>query len=101
MERIEKEKEHFIFELEDETGTGQMDVYRVFPGIHLTYNNFRMIQCELELAPPQGTFRIEYCREGKIEWELGYENPSRFAQAFRIYANVSPQVYRTQYRGQK
>ena len=70
MELTYHSEDHFSARLRDETGVGQMDAYRVFPGIYLSYNDFRLRKCESSYAPEVPMFGLEHCREGKVEWEL-------------------------------
>ena len=55
---------------ENSTGTGTIDAYEVFPGIFLSYSNFKLEKCESNYAQDNGMFGFEHCMEGKIEWEL-------------------------------
>ena len=70
MKLIRHSEDHLTAELQDETGIGQMDVYQVFPGIYLGYNDFRLEKCESSYVPDEPVFGLVHCREGKVEWEL-------------------------------
>ena len=54
---------------ENETGTGQIRAYEVFPGILLSYSDFRLERCESTYARSQNMFGFECCLEGKIQWD--------------------------------
>ena len=53
---------------ENETGTGQILAYEVFPGILLSYSNFHLERCESNYTQSHNMFGFEYCIEGKIQW---------------------------------
>lgn len=56
---------------DNHTGDGQMQVYHVFPGIDLIYNDVHMDCCALGIAQAGDWIEIHHCREGRIEQELG------------------------------
>ena len=62
--------DHFFIELKDETGTGTTEVFRVFPGVYLMYNDFHLAKCRSGFTPPANFWGVEHCRDGKTEWEL-------------------------------
>lgn len=59
------------FHLENESGTGDSTLYRVFPGIELVYNDMHMAYCNKNQAPAPGVVEINYCREGRCECLFG------------------------------
>ena len=61
---------HFCVNLTDETGKGTTEVFRVFPGIYLMYNDFYMDHCQNSVEPMGEFWGIEHCRAGKTEWKL-------------------------------
>lgn len=71
MKIDQMEQGHNVYTLLDETGTGIMDIYEVFPGIYLSYNDFKLRKCESTYTPGGTMFGVEHCREGKIEWDCG------------------------------
>lgn len=64
-----------VFEVEDETGSGRMTMYRVFDGIYVMYNDFHMARCFSYFKPDRDMLCIDHCREGRIEWQT---NDGRF-----------------------
>lgn len=70
MESSDMSQEHFSFELTDDTGKGHTDVFQVFPGVYLMYNEFHMEHCQSGYAPEGDFWGIEYCHSGNTEWKL-------------------------------
>ena len=66
----ELSQEHFCIELKEDTGKGLTEVFQVFPGIYLMYNEFHMEHCQSSYAPAGDFWGIEYCRSGNTEWKL-------------------------------
>lgn len=62
------------FYLENESGTGDITVYQVFPGIELVYNDMHMEYCNKTQAPCPGVIEINYCREGRCECAFGEQS---------------------------
>ena len=48
------------FHLENESGTGDITLYRVFPGIELVYNDMHMAYCNKEQKTVYGTALFSY-----------------------------------------
>lgn len=59
-----------VFKICDNSGSGEMSMYHVFPGISLIYNDFHMSSCLSEFSSKVTLIGIDHCREGRIEWEL-------------------------------
>ena len=59
------------FHLDNESGTGDITMYHVFPGIELVYNDMHMAYCNKEQEPAHGVMEINYCREGRSECLFG------------------------------
>ena len=59
------------FHLENESGTGAITLYRVFPGIELVYNDMHMAYCNKEQKPAPHVMEINYCKEGRSECLFG------------------------------
>ena len=55
------------FHLENESGTGMITLYHVFPGIDLVYNDMHMEHCNKEQKPASSVMEINYCMEGRCE----------------------------------
>ena len=59
------------FHLENESGVGDITLYRVFPGIELVYNDMHMAYCNKEQKPASDVMEINYCKEGRSECLFG------------------------------
>lgn len=59
------------FHLENESGTGDITLYRVFPGIELVYNDMHMAYCNKHQQPAPYVMEINYCKEGRCECLFG------------------------------
>lgn len=59
------------FHLENESGTGNITLYRVFPGIELVYNDMHMAYCNKHQQPAANVMDINYCKEGRSECLFG------------------------------
>lgn len=53
------------FHLENESGTGDITLYHVFPGIELVYNDMHMEYCNKNQEPASDVVEINYCKEGR------------------------------------
>ena len=59
------------FHLENESGTGDITLYRVFPGVELVYNDMHMAYCNKNQQPAPHVMEINYCKEGRCECLFG------------------------------
>lgn len=59
------------FHLKNESGTGDIAIYRVFPGIELVYNDMHMAYCNRNQQPARNVIEINYCKEGRCECLFG------------------------------
>lgn len=59
------------YHLENESGTGDITLYRVFPGVELVYNDIHMAYCNKNQVPTPGVLELNYCREGRCECLFG------------------------------
>lgn len=59
------------FHLENGSGTGDISLYRVFPGIELIYNDMHMSYCNRHQQPAANVMEINYCKEGRSECLFG------------------------------
>ena len=55
------------YHLENETGSGDITLYRVFPGVELVYNDIHMAYCNKNQQPAPHIMEINYCKEGRSE----------------------------------
>ncbi|MBR1744337.1 MAG: AraC family transcriptional regulator [Lachnospiraceae bacterium] len=58
-----------IIRVENETGEGDMIVYRVFDGIYLMYNDFHMAYYHSMYQAMETALAVDYCREGSLAME--------------------------------
>ena len=63
-----------VIRVENQTGEGDMIVYRVFDGIFLMYNDFHMAYYNSTFQAAQTVLAVDYCREGSLtmKCENGY-----------------------------
>lgn len=59
------------YHLENESGVGDITLYRVLPGIELVYNDMHMAYCNKEQKPADDVMEINYCKEGRCECLFG------------------------------
>ncbi len=59
------------FHLQNESGTGDITLYHVFPGIDLVYNDMHMAYCNKNQPPASSVMEINYCKEGRSECLFG------------------------------
>ena len=59
------------FHLENDSGVGEITLYRVFPGIELVYNDMHMAYCNKDQQPAPNVMEINYCKEGRSECLFG------------------------------
>lgn len=62
------------FNLKNESGTGDITVYQVFPGMELIFNDMHMEYCKKTQSPRSGIIEINYCREGRYECVFGKQS---------------------------
>ncbi len=55
------------FHLENESGTGNIAMYGVFPGVDLIYNDMHMLCCNKNQSPMPRVMEINYCAQGRCE----------------------------------
>lgn len=67
----EKSNNSSFFHLENESGTGDIALHHVFPGIELVYNDIHMEYCNKEQEPVSDVMEINYCKEGRSECLFG------------------------------
>lgn len=60
-----------IFIWRTESGTGDITLYQVFPGIELVYNDMHMAYCNKDQKPAKSVMEINYCKEGRCECLFG------------------------------
>lgn len=63
-----------LVQLENESGTGNITVYQVFPGMELVYNDMHMEYCNRNQEPRSGVIEVNYCKEGRCECVFGEQS---------------------------
>lgn len=58
-----------MIRLENETGEGDMIIYKVFDGIYLMYNDFHIAYYNSDYQAMKTMLAIDYCREGSLTME--------------------------------
>ncbi len=59
------------YRLSNETGTGHVTVYPVFPGVELYYNDIHLSYCRQRQDTIQNGIEINHCRVGRYECSFG------------------------------
>lgn len=67
----ENTEQYQLYELKNETGSGEMCCYYVFDGIYMVYNDFHMKEISIDTQKYPAVIEINHCREGRIECEYG------------------------------
>lgn len=60
-----------IYSIKNETGTGEISCYQVFPGVELFYNDLHAAYCIQEQKTAKNMIEINHCREGRYECGFG------------------------------
>ena len=60
-----------VSRMENETGDGICTSFKVFPGIYLLHSDFHMQECPTVQCDDPDILWIDFCREGRVEWEVG------------------------------
>lgn len=65
---------HLRYDFGNMNCSGTMDVFTIFSGIELIYNDFTMSGCDCHLKPTGNLLEINYCHEGREEcqWVCGH-----------------------------
>ena len=71
VHRNRENEKNSVFHLENESGTGDISLYQVFPGIELVFNDIHMEYCNREQKPASDVMEINYCKEGRSECLFG------------------------------
>lgn len=64
---------HVQYQYGNRENPGSMDVFTIFPGIELIYNDFSMVYCDSSLKTESELLEINYCYQGREEcqWLCG------------------------------
>lgn len=60
-----------VYQVRSDSGDGTMTIYRVLPGVTLMYNDFHMSAFDSSFQTSADLLCIDYCREGRMEYEVG------------------------------
>ena len=60
-----------VYRMENESGTGEMKIFDLFPGVLLAYNDYHMRVCDSAFESHADLFCIDHCREGRLEYPAG------------------------------
>lgn len=76
IQENEKTKDIKEYVYANETGDAQLTVYHIFPGVEVAYVSVHMVEFDFGLIEQElceNYIGIHYCREGRIEQEIGKE----------------------------
>lgn len=85
------------FHLQNESGTGDSTLYRVFPGIELVYNDMHMAYCNKNQAPAPGVMEINYCREGRCECMFGQHRYCYMAAGDLSFCSLQERAHQSEF----
>ena len=60
-----------IFHLKNESGTGEITIYYIFPGIDVAYNDMHIGYCSNTSYSADDMIEINHCQEGRYECDFG------------------------------
>lgn len=68
VQKVAEREGGILFRMQNETGTGIITQYKIFPGIELFYNDFHMKDAKnVNKIPYANVIEINHCREGRFE----------------------------------
>ncbi len=76
-----------VYNLRDQSGDGKMTCYQLFDGVFVLYNDFHSKGYESQLKTDKNLLTIDFCREGRIEWQQG-DHTFLYLQAGDLYINT-------------
>lgn len=77
VRRVTHDTNHSVWRAEGTDGQGIMTMHDVMPGITLMFNDFTSVwnlESGFKLTPGSRMLCLNYCREGRIEWESGTDS---------------------------
>ena len=96
-EKREAGKEAARFHLENESGTGDITLYQVFPGIELVYNDMHMAYCNRQQQPASAVMEINYCKEGRSECLFGENQYCYMAAGDLSFCSLQEQAHQSEF----
>lgn len=58
-----------LLNIENNTGDGTMILHSILPGIKVLFSNYHMKNCNSNHKSDSEIFFMEYCKDGRLEWE--------------------------------
>lgn len=81
--------------LQNESGSGEITLYQVFPGIELVYNDIHMGCCNAEQVPAANVAEINFCREGRCECQFGEQEFCYMAAGDLAFCSLQEKAHRS------
>ena len=85
------------FHLENESGSGDIRVYRVFSGVELVYNDIHMEYCRKNQQAVSHVMEINYCREGRCECLFGEHQYCYMSAGDLSFCSLQDQEHRSEF----
>lgn len=85
------------YHLTNETGTGDIELYRVFPGIELVYNDMHMTYCNKHQKPASHVMEINYCKEGRCECRFGDDRYCYMSAGDLSFCSLHDSVHQSEF----
>ena len=85
------------FHLENQSGTGDITLYPVFPGIELVYNDMHMAYCNKHQSPAPGVMEINYCKEGRCECLFGQHRYCYMAAGDLSFCSLQENAHQSEF----
>ncbi|MCR8746650.1 helix-turn-helix domain-containing protein [Romboutsia lituseburensis] len=70
IETVIDNENETVINIKNESGSGQIIVYKLFEGIHLIYNNLNLEYCSGSTIKFQNIIEINHCKFGRYECEF-------------------------------
>lgn len=70
VEVVKRDDRCTVYRISNTSGAVEVTNYRVFQGIELNYNDAHIQRFSINSPPPIDTMEINYCQNGRIEFEM-------------------------------
>ena len=97
QEKQSEDSTRHSFHLENESGTGDITIYQVFPGIELVYNDMHMAYCNKQQQPSFEIMEINYCKEGRCECLFGAHQYCYMAAGDLSFCSLQEQAHSSEF----
>ena len=97
QEKQSEDSTRHRFHLENESGTGDITIYQVFPGIELVYNDMHMAYCNKQQQPSFEIMEINYCKEGRCECLFGEHQYCYMAAGDLSFCSLQYQAHSSEF----